>query len=219
MGIETLRIPGRRDRKKQQTRSALIAAALRLVDERGLDGVTVEEISAAVDVSPRTFFNYFATKDEAIIGDPLADGAVLRDGLLGMPAAVPLLSALLLALGPSVEQIQAERDLWLLRMRVIKHNPALLTTLFARGAAAEEAFVAAIAERTGHPVDSTFPHLVAALTGAAFRTAMMRWAIDGADRRLSDFVQEAFGLLATGLTEPPPAGTAHPTPTTEEVAT
>jgi AcrR family transcriptional regulator len=57
--------PGQGDRKKLQTRAAPMAAALRLVDERGLSAVTVDEISAAADVSTRTFFNYFAAKDDA----------------------------------------------------------------------------------------------------------------------------------------------------------
>jgi len=207
---ETAPIAGRRDRKKQQTRAALMMAALRLVDERGLDGVTVEEISEAAHVSPRTFFNYFATKDDALIGEPLDDGASLRDRLLALPSDVPLVAALSEVLTRPIEQIQADRDLWLLRMRVLKNNPQLLPALVARGAQAEHDLVAAVAARTGLPADHAFPQLAATLTGAAFRTAMIRWA--GADdgRQLSDFVREAFGILAAGLAEPPP--------TDEEVA-
>ncbi len=62
---------GLRERKKQRTRRALRMAAIRLVAERGLDGVSVDEIAAAAAISTRTFFNYFPTKDEAIVGlDP-----------------------------------------------------------------------------------------------------------------------------------------------------
>ncbi|MET0425400.1 MAG: TetR/AcrR family transcriptional regulator [Actinoplanes sp.] len=209
MGDQMVSVPGRRDRKKQQTRAALMSAALRLVAERGLDHVTVEEISEAADVSPRTFFNYFTTKDEAIIGDPFADGVSFRERLLAVPAEVPLLTAVLQVLTVEIDQIQADRDVWLLRMRVITDNPSLLTALFTRGSEAELDSIAAIAARTGLPAGSVYPQLAATLTGAAFRTAMMRWAAAEDGRLLDDFVREAFGHLAAGL--------AQPAPSTEEV--
>jgi AcrR family transcriptional regulator len=71
---------GRRERKKRETRAALMAAALRLALEKGPDNVTVEEISEAADVSVRTFFNYFPHKEHAILGrDPdVLDRALQR---------------------------------------------------------------------------------------------------------------------------------------------
>jgi len=194
---------GLRERKKLATRSALHEAALRLVAERGLASVSVEDIADRADVSPRTFFNYFAGKDDALIGAPLVEPQEMRDRLRGVPDGVPVVPALLLALAPAVEQIQADRELWLTRLRVIDRNPGLLPALMARGATAEQDFVAAVAERTATPPGAAFPQVVAAATGAAFRIAMMRWsAVDGL-RPLTAFVHEAFGVLAAGLTDDP----------------
>ncbi|MGP4100466.1 TetR/AcrR family transcriptional regulator [Nonomuraea sp. KM90] len=61
--------PGRRERKKQRTREALIAEALRLFERQGYDGTTVAEIAAAADVSTRTFFLHFPTKEDVLLAN------------------------------------------------------------------------------------------------------------------------------------------------------
>ncbi|WP_305789487.1 TetR/AcrR family transcriptional regulator [Symbioplanes lichenis] len=196
--------PGRRDRKKQQTRQALIAAALRLVDERGLDHVTVEDIAEAADVSPRTFFNYFATKDEAITGDQFVDDHETRERFLRVPREVPTVRALLLALEPLLTVMEADHELWLLRFRVMDANPALIAGLIGRSAAVERELVTAIALRLGVSPEDTYPQLTAAVAGAALRTAVMRWAAAGGTPSLVELAREAFDLLAHGLTDPTP---------------
>ncbi|WP_288467829.1 TetR/AcrR family transcriptional regulator, partial [uncultured Curtobacterium sp.] len=61
--------PGLRERKRRATRFAIQQAALRIAIESGLAAVTVDEVSRRADVSPRTFFNYFPSKEQALLGD------------------------------------------------------------------------------------------------------------------------------------------------------
>ena len=61
---------GLRERKKQQTRSAIHEAAFRLIDEQGLDATTIDQICTEADVSSRTFFNYFPSKAAALLQLP-----------------------------------------------------------------------------------------------------------------------------------------------------
>lgn len=195
---------GRRDRKKRLTRDALTAAALRLVAEHGLENVTVEQISEAADVSSRTFFNYFPSKDEALIGDQTVDRERILSRLAAVPPRVPALEAVRLALAETVDTMEAERELWRLRLAVIARNPALLPRLVAGNTEAEQAIVAAIAARLGVAPDHGHPALVAAVAGAAFRTALLRWAAEADTRPLRDLVDEAFAAVAAGLPDPRP---------------
>ncbi|MDG4821351.1 TetR family transcriptional regulator [Asanoa sp. WMMD1127] len=197
---------GRRDRKKLATRAALAAAALRLVAEHGLENVTVEQISEACDVSSRTFFNYFASKDEAVLADEAEIGRTL-DLFRSLPPHIGLFEALRLAFVPVIHQMEDHREALGLRMRVVAENPTLLPRLLATSVESEQAVAMAVADRLGLPHDHAFPSVAAAVTGAAFRVAFMRWASDDPGAHpttLAKLVDEAFDMVASGLAEPPP---------------
>lgn len=67
----------RRDRKKRLTRQRIVMAAIELFEEQGYEQTTVAQISAAADVDPKTFFNYFGSKDEVLFADVERDYDVL----------------------------------------------------------------------------------------------------------------------------------------------
>lgn len=193
---------GLRDRKKRQTRAALGRAAVRLVAEHGLDHVTVEDISAAADVSPRTFFNYFGSKEDAVLGPDPDAGPRIRARVLDQPPNLSAAAAVREALSAEVAaELADDRELWSQRMRVVQQHPVLLARLFSGGEALERELVAGIAERVGLPADDTYPLLLGAATGAAFRVAVARWASTAAP--LHELLAETLDLIAAGLADPP----------------
>lgn len=194
---------GRRDLRKQQTRAALTGAALRLCAARGFDQVTVDDISAEAGVSARTFFNYFASKDDAVLGDHLVEVDAMRARLAALLPTTPVLEALRRAVLLVVAAMEADREHWFLRMAVIRHSPQLLPRLVLSNADAERATTEQIAAHLGvDPDEHGYPALVVAATSAAFRVAATRWmAADGA-LSLGALVEEAFAGLAAGLPEP-----------------
>jgi AcrR family transcriptional regulator len=196
---------GLRERKKRATRRALHDAALRLALERSLEHLTVEEISAAADVSVRTFFNYFPSKEQAILGDDIfpadagqavaimSDAADVLDGLYGVAMALVADTA------PRREQV-------LMRWQLMERYPALLPQMFARLEEFDKVLASAVAARTGAAPDDAYPQLMAAVADAAMRTAVRRWTAGHGNHSLEHHVNEVFGLLRDGLAPYGPRG-------------
>ena len=192
-----------RERKKRQTRAALIGAALRLVAERGLECVTVEDISAAADVSVRTFFNYFRNKEDAVTGGGVIAGERLTRVLREAPSEVSVLAAVRTAMLAEAEAIERDPEELMLVLAIAERTPALKPQLIAAGDAVLHDLTSAIGERAGlDPGSHGYPGLVAAVTVATFRHAIFHWYDEGCVHPLTDLLGEALDTLATGLAEP-----------------
>ena len=112
------------------------------------------------------------------------------------------MGAIRLALVPVIEQMEARPRTVVAAHAGGRGEPGAGARLVANSAAAERAMIDAVAARIGVGPDHTYPPLVVAVTGAAFRTAMIRWAAGGARRPLAGLVDEAFAVLAAGLADP-----------------
>jgi AcrR family transcriptional regulator len=167
---------GLRERKKAATRAALGDAAWSLCVERGYDGVTVEQIARAAGVSLRTFFNYFSSKEEAVMaGDKQTAETFVRAF-----AARPLDEPVLVALRGALRSIYpAHVDLERLRQsRELRRHPALLPHVFAAYSAREQELTAVIADRCGLDASvDPYPAVTASTILATLR-AVVQWWLD-----------------------------------------
>ena len=196
---------GLRDRKKTQSRQALQNAALRLAMEVGYERLTVEAIAEAAEVSTRTFFNYFSSKDEALLAPNPDARQRMIDAIADRPLAEPPVAAVRAAFIEFADELQERRDLWQARMRLVEEHPHLLPRMISSFATTEHAVAVSIAERTGRDVATDpYPALVAAASTAALRLALLHWDPDG-PRTLAELIDELFASLAAGL---PVAGPA-----------
>jgi AcrR family transcriptional regulator len=194
---------GLRERKKAETRRALSSAALRLAREHGPDGVTIEAIAEAAGVSPRTFFNYFASKDDAIVGVAPAEASELVRDLADQPAdAAPLdaLRGMCMAAVPRLEE--SADELWA-RHQLTQDHPYLAARRAAAFADVERRLAAEIARRTGRDLDrDPYPMLVVAAASGALKAAVAVWQERSRTEPLADVLDEAFRHVEAGFVAP-----------------
>ena len=189
-----------RERKKARTRASIREHALRLFRDQGYDATTVEQIAAAAEVSPSTFFRYFPTKEDVVLRDDLDDRmfkaferqppsltpvaalrAAIREGIATLTPAEWEEFRGALALGHAVPEVRA------------RMMDELTRTI--------EAAVDALAKRTGRPRDDL---AVRVWAGAVFGAMMAVMTPDtftkgDLDPALFDRVDEALALLESGL--------------------
>ncbi|MFB9903122.1 TetR/AcrR family transcriptional regulator [Allokutzneria oryzae] len=197
---------GLRARKKLETHRALAAAALRLVAERGLDNVTAEDISAEAGVSPRTFFNYFACKEDAILvpfpdAEERSERAVRR--LLAAPAELSPLEAIMAMVAEEMATFDDDREEWLTRFAVVDKHPSLLSRIVSAQLTSDQTMIDAIAERLGLDGDrDLYPALLFSVVSGAVKATVRTWHHNGGRQPIAELLRTAFDAIAEGLPAP-----------------
>jgi AcrR family transcriptional regulator len=199
---------GLRERKKRATRDAIAAAARRLFAERGFDAVTVVEVAAAADVSEKTVFNHFATKEDLVFAGGEARLAQLGAAIAQRLPGTSVLDVFRTNSAAMLDAIAAgEGDDRLVVPRIVRDSPTLQKRLAAGWEREAATLATVVAEATGADDDDLVPAVVARTLAWALIT-IFRAAFDGLlagedpERlagRLRPQAERAYDQLAVGL--------------------
>ena len=192
LGGEAPAVPGapadavpRRERKKRQTREALMRAALELFHAKGYESTAIREITDAVDVSERTFFRYFASKEDLALSFVKDGYEALLAELAARPLAEEPLTALRNAFRESLRTLTADEQpgdepAYLLVVKLIDTTPSLLAAHMRYLHDRDHEIVHVLASREGvDPATDLRPRLVAMVFGSLAFLANREWRTQG----------------------------------------
>jgi AcrR family transcriptional regulator len=191
---------GLRERKKARTRESLQDAAMELFGRQGFDHTTVEEIADACEVSPRTFFRYFPTKEDVLFADPSGRRERLLAVIAERPVDEPPFTVLRAAMRSLASDYRDDRDALVARHEIITASPHLQVYKAEHQGGWEEEVVDVLARRgDAATVDRDELRLVTAVATAALRVALDAWIEDARAGDLGVLIDRAFARIESGF--------------------
>jgi AcrR family transcriptional regulator len=189
--------PGLRERKKARTRATIQEHALRLFREQGYEATTVEQIAAAAEVSPSTFFRYFGTKEDVVIYDAL--DPVLIAAWRAQPAELGPVEAIRRAMKQVFGRLTpAEFEDMMERGRLVYEVPELRLAMIDDLVRTSDLIVREVARRTRRPVDDFDVRVFSGALIGALMGAMLP-ALEDPRADMLALLDRAFDLLEKGL--------------------
>jgi len=219
MSVQTAPVPGLRERKKERTRQALITAAFDLFQQKGFDAATVEEIAAAVEVSKRTFFRYFGSKEDLALSvqDDWETAGISE--LAARPPDEPVMTAIRRAVRAGYQSLAEDNDRRppnsdgppsqrLARFtELMSTSPALFGASLQRTAAHADDLI--VEQMGADPATDLRPHLAAAAAQIAVRTALETFKrAGGTALSVAEDADKAFSLLEESINYPAAPGSS-----------
>jgi AcrR family transcriptional regulator len=189
-------------RRRRYVAAEISRAAMRLFAERGFDAVTVDEIAESAGMSARTFFRYFASKDDVVLQYRRRLDDRLVDTVAARPPEEGAVTALRNAFLTTSTVPPEDRDLVALRSRVLFEAPALRGRAHAEQTTSSGPLVRALADRMGvDPAVDDRPQILAVAMAAVASLAFEAWVLDGGRDDPADRIGDALATLERGLAE------------------
>ncbi len=193
---------GLAERKKERTRQQLAEAAAQLFYQRGYDATTIDDIVAAVDVSPRTFFRYFPTKEDLVVALGQTGMGTFLDALSARPAAEALLTSVQRAIENSLAVSWQDTARVRSFLALLEETPVLRARWLGESDRNRGLLAAVIADRTDGDPSGTRNLLIAGAIILAMNTALQVWAEQEDEDEIAVFVDRALAELTTPLLTP-----------------
>jgi len=199
-----------RERKKLKTRESIQREAMRLIQKQGYDKTTIEQIAAAVEVSPSTFFNYFPSKEDVVLYD--AYDPIIGKLLMERPADEPLGVAIRNVLEEMAGIFERDRDIILARARLWLEVPALRARLWEELERGQVFMSGLIAQRSGRDAEDFEIRITVMVIIMAAMEAMREWVRHDGKGSFVTTVSHALDLVDAqarldSLALPRPTGT------------
>jgi AcrR family transcriptional regulator len=190
---------GLRERKKLARRRRIEDVAVELFERLGFEATTIEQIAAAADIAPRTFFSYFDTKDDVVLADYADRLGRILDELDQRPLDEPVWSALRGSFAAVASDYATEVDRLAQRFAIMAATPSVQARSLQLQAGWERALTANLATRMAADTSDPTPQLVAATALAVMRASLQHWLTVPRSAELPTLVQAGFDRLGTGL--------------------
>jgi AcrR family transcriptional regulator len=184
---------GLRERKKLKTRESIQREAMRLIEKQGYNRTTVEQIAAAVDISPSTFFNYFPSKEDVVLYD--AYDPIIGRLLLERPTDEPLGVAIRRVLEEMAGLFERDRDIILARARLWLEEPSLRARLWEELERGQVFMTGLIAQRSGRDADDFEIRVTVMVIIMAAMEAMREWVRHDGKGSFVTTVRRALDLV------------------------
>jgi len=191
---------GLRARKKLRTRNTIEDAAMSLFARNGFAATTIDQIAAAADIAPRTFFHYFPSKEDVVLADYRDRLDRIIEIIVGRPTDEAPWQALRVAFRQVGSDYENQRDRLLPRFRIIATTPSVAARSLQLQTSWEDAVAVTVAGRLDVDPDIDLrPRLIAGAALAAMRAALRRWLGDPDSLHLPDCISDCFDVLEMGL--------------------
>jgi len=193
--------PGLRERKKLKTRWAIQEHALRLFAEQGYDATTVDQIAAAAEISPSTFFRYFKTKEDVVIEDEY--DPMIEDAIRAAPADLPPLAAVRRGLATLFGQMPAEEKVKAqVRGKLIMAVPALRARSMENYLTTRSLLASAVGQRLDVPATDFRVQILTGAVIGALVAVLDNWMETESPDDLGELIDRAMAILEAGFPYP-----------------